>query len=381
MSRGELVTDVAGAEQLAPEWDALAVAAGLPMSTPAWMLAWWRRCAPPNAELRVIAVRDGGELVGVVPFWVGEDAVYRLLGAELSPATSPVALAGRVWETAGVAARVLVGSEPSPAAVLLAPTPLESFWVSALREQWPGRARPVSLLSRLEQAASIYLDDGSVDGYLAKASTNMRRSVRRRQRMFENEGGSYRMCSPETMETDIDTFVRLHTSYWEGSNASYLVALGDRLVPLLRDVGRDLGAGDRFRMWMLEVDGVPISADLAFATGASVVTMNGGWDVQYKRMSPPRLSLIRLLEQCYEQGERRVELGWGRLDYKRAYTAACEPIAWTALFPISRKMPPALANFVPAVVERRVRQTAKRALPATSIERVRELERRIRQGR
>ena len=39
-----------------------------PVLTPLWLLAWWRQFGEPDGRaLRVVAVEDGGELVGLVP--------------------------------------------------------------------------------------------------------------------------------------------------------------------------------------------------------------------------------------------------------------------------------------------------------------------------
>src|SRR5438270_11055308 len=79
----ELIDGVDALAELAPEWDALAVAASKPVAAPAWTLAWLRHVAPRPLEPRVLAVRDRGELVGVVPLYVsrarGGLVEYRLM--------------------------------------------------------------------------------------------------------------------------------------------------------------------------------------------------------------------------------------------------------------------------------------------------------------
>jgi len=59
----DLIDDVSAAHSLVPAWDALAVAQALPLCAPGWMLAWWQHLAPAGSELRIVALRDGAQLI------------------------------------------------------------------------------------------------------------------------------------------------------------------------------------------------------------------------------------------------------------------------------------------------------------------------------
>ena len=63
MLDAKFIVELKALEQLSAEWDALAVASGLPFMAPGWALPWWRHIAPKKALLRVIEIRDGTELV------------------------------------------------------------------------------------------------------------------------------------------------------------------------------------------------------------------------------------------------------------------------------------------------------------------------------
>lgn len=378
MSDAELITDAARLEELRPEWDALAVAASQPTATPAWMLAWWRHCAPPGARLRVVAVRDRGELIGLAPFWIGPGerfggARLRLLAADFSADVAPLAATDRAWEVATAVGATLAAAEPRPSAVELAPTPLASPWSAALRERWPGPARPIAHRAHVEAAAVVALPGSSFDAWLASRSSRSRSNIRRYRRLFEGDGGTMRLATPETVADDLATFARLHAGRWAGLGDSRLVALGDRLVPLLAEIADGLGAGDRFRLWMLELDGEPICADLWVSAGEQVAGINIGWDERFKRYSAPRLAFLRAIEDACERGERRLDLGWGRLDYKRAYATGEVPVVWDVLLPVDRGLPLALAGEAPAIAGRRLRQSARRMLPAEAAQRLRGL--------
>src|SRR5579862_9704511 len=66
-----ILTDITELEGLAPAWRRLLARAAHtePVLTPLWLLTWWRQFGDADGRsLRVVAVEDGGELVGLVPF-------------------------------------------------------------------------------------------------------------------------------------------------------------------------------------------------------------------------------------------------------------------------------------------------------------------------
>ena len=66
----EVVTTTAGLEGLAPEWTALwqRAPAATPFQSPEWLLPWWRHFG--NDAPRVLCVRAGGRLVGLLPLYL-----------------------------------------------------------------------------------------------------------------------------------------------------------------------------------------------------------------------------------------------------------------------------------------------------------------------
>ena len=371
----ELVCDVGRAEALAPEWDALAVGCGAPTSCPAWMLAWWRHLAPSSAALRVISVRRDGELIGVLPFYVdlasrSTERVYRLLADDFSPRVMPVGRPDCIWETAQAAAELLGRPELRPDRIELGPTPADTPWPIALRERWPEAIRPFAYRAELLMAPTIWLKHRSFDDWLAERGARFRANLRRYRRLFEEAGGTYRFATSSTIAADIECFAALHARRWDGRD-SRLVATGDGLAPLLRDVAASLLAEHRLRLLMLEVDGKPICADLWLAAGGEVSGINAGWDERYKRLSPPQLALAHTLEDACARGEHRLNLGWGTLEYKHKYTSGAFAISWEVLLPPGPQLARTMPRALPGIASRRLAATLKRALPEAHVSRLR----------
>lgn len=124
MLSSEVITELSELDPLEPEWDELAVANRLPLMSPACVMAWWRHLSPPSAEPRIVAVRDGDQLVGLAPFYVylrrwGGGLGLRLPGIELAGRLAPLAVPGRERAVAQALGRALTGSNPRPDLVTL----------------------------------------------------------------------------------------------------------------------------------------------------------------------------------------------------------------------------------------------------------------------
>jgi CelD/BcsL family acetyltransferase involved in cellulose biosynthesis len=381
VAEAELIVDLAELERLAPAWDALSLASSEPSSGPAWMLAWWRHASSPGGVLRVVAVRERDELIGILPLGIGTGARrLELLASadDFSASLTPLAAPGRVAEVAAAAAALLAGLEPRAPELALGPIPASSPWPTALRERWPGRIRPVRVRRDAQPAPIVMLRDGSLEAWLEARSYRFRKNARRALRRFEEAGGRARWSTAETLEADLAVFARLHAARWEGIGASRLVALGaERLVAFLRDLAGALLPSERFRMLMLELDGETICADLWIAGGGDVVGVNTGWDERFKHLSPPTVATLRAIEDCFARGERRIHLGFGRLDYKRAWANAGEVVVWERLLLPGAALPGALLRAAPGVADRRLRAAVKRVATPAQAQRLRALRDRL----
>jgi CelD/BcsL family acetyltransferase involved in cellulose biosynthesis len=285
----------------------------------------------------------------------------------------------RAWEAAEVVAEALAAAPRPPGRLDLSPLSSLSPWPRAMQESWPGRWRPALHEVRREEAATVALSD-TFDDYLARRSSGLRRNVRSRLRSLAAEGGSMRLSTAATVQGDIATFIRLHESRWSGRGDSRLVQLGPRLPQLLETIAEQLIDSARFRLWMVEVEGKPICANLALTAGGEIVTINAGWDEEYKKLAPAQIVTIRLVEDAYERGETRIDMGWGSLDYKRAFCDGTDPIRWYSLIPPGSRWALERTVAVGPAMRHRTRQAAGRHLDPARIARLRKLAAKVRPG-
>ena len=260
MRETETIVDLAEAECLAPEWDALAVAASKPFAAPAWVLAWWRHVAPSGISPRLVTVRDSGRLVGVAPLYAPPRTrgvvEYRLMTCDFGASMEPLALPGREWDIAAEFARALASARPRPDMLAFGPMSIASPWPSAMSAGWEGPMSALVRCLRISSAHLIVLDDGSYDAWFASLGSKLRRELRRCERLFEEAAGTTRWSTAETLRADAEAFSRLHCGRWEGRGWSRLADMGARLPDWLEELGRGLIAQGRFRMCLLENRGI-----------------------------------------------------------------------------------------------------------------------------
>jgi CelD/BcsL family acetyltransferase involved in cellulose biosynthesis len=377
VSEHELITELAGAEEIAPEWERLAVAASKPVAAAAWVLAWWRHVAPSDLQARVVVSRDRGELIGVAPFHLASNkrrvAEYRLMGADFGVCMKPLALPGREWELAGAIAAELNGTSPRAASVGFGPMPIASPWVAAVGESWQGPVRSLARRTRIEPAPLIQLIEPGYEQWFATLSSKLRRDLRRCERLFEEAGGTSRWADATTLRADSESFARLHGSRWEGRGWSRLADLGPRLPDWLEELGKALIGEGRFGLCVLELAGEPVCVDLSISAGEEVAGLNVGWDQGYARLAPAKLAVLRVIADAYAKDVRRVGLGNGGLANKVRLANGDDPVAWTTVIPPSPMAPLAYGRLLPVLLRNHARELAGRALPEPWVERLKAL--------
>jgi CelD/BcsL family acetyltransferase involved in cellulose biosynthesis len=380
--RGEAIDDLKGLAVISPAWDDLAAANGHPQMTPAWTRGWLRHLAPAGTEPRVVVVREGERVVGVAPLYLDETSSridYRIANIEMSAGLSPLAIPGREQEVAAAIAGVLSEkAAPRPDLLAFEGVPVDSPWPQAMRAAWPGRSRPALRRYTTHPSPSIGMTEDGFEAWFANRSSHFRQHLRRARRKFEKAGGSSRRSEPETLAVDVRTFVRLHTARWESKpGTSNLVAFGDRLAPMLEEVGRELGP-DRFRLRVLEVDGEAAAANIFLAAGGHALYLNCGWDERFAKLNPVMLALLDAVEESFARGDENIDLGLGGESYKLRFADGDDPVAWTVLMVPGRRLPITAARMAPTLARAALRDSAKRHLSGETLERLRAARKRLR---
>ncbi|HEX5145495.1 MAG TPA: GNAT family N-acetyltransferase [Conexibacter sp.] len=365
------------ADELEPwldAWDALAVAAGRPFCTPAWMLAWWREGRSGDARLRVVLAFDdaaGGELVGVGPFFAQVAyglAEYRLLGAGFTHRIGPLARAGREREVAAALAAGLAAATPAPASVVFEGIDAADPWPELFAGGWPSRRRP-RLRTDVEMDSPAIALDGDYEAWMARRERKFRKEARRVARRLEEEGVSRRLA---TDDAAVEALLRLHYSRWDERGGSNV---GDEAQRVIGSALRTFGDGDRMAIALLEGPDGPVAADLVLRAGDAVGFWGGGFDAAWAKHAPGTQTMLLALEAAAAGGARSADLGGGAHDYKWRLSDENRPLAWRTLFPSGPRYPLIRLRLAPKHLRFAARRLARR-LPEEQQARLRRVLRR-----
>jgi CelD/BcsL family acetyltransferase involved in cellulose biosynthesis len=332
----ELITDEGGLGDLYAAWDDLAVLSSAPMAAPAWTLSWLRHLSPRGRLLRIIAVREGDGLVGIVPLFAKEDRgtiAYTTLGERMLWRVTPLSQPGRAWEVAEAAWKVLLEADPAPDIVRFRSSSLGDWYAPwhLAAAGLPWRERPVISHGDLNPCP-FTATEGDFDAWFAGRSSNFRGEMRRARRKLEQAGGTIRTSSPETIEADLHTYVRLHLARWEDRGSGF-EQYGQALPRMLVDVARELPA-ERLVLHMVELDGEPAGAQLFTQAGEVLSFHNSGWNPEHAKLKPGLVGMLHTVEQAFGGSVGRLDYGPGDYSYKLRFATGMEPVVRsTFLFP------------------------------------------------
>lgn len=330
-SLGELVA-------LGDRWSALLATSGSnhPFLSPQWLLAWWQVFGPHDGRrLRVVAVEDGGDLVGLAPLLRRRHA-YRglvpfrrieMMGSGereedevCSDYVGVIADPARLDEVTGAVAGVLAGGElGSWDELVIRAADGESETCAALR----GALERVGLEVETHHdpdrdAPYIELPD-SWDDYLADLSSSRRAFVRRSERAVEKWAGDRMSVHVATTRDQLgrgrDALIELHRQRWQDSghvgvfNSRLFRAFHDRVMPALADAGA-------LELLWVEVDGEPFAALYNIVWDNKVYFYQSGRRVDVPRKLRPGIAVHALaIQRAIEAGRREYDFLGGMGDY------------------------------------------------------------------
>ena len=357
-------------EQVSEEWDRLAVAAARPYCAPAWMLAWWRHVAPPDAELCTVVARAEGELVAIAPFFGDRRrglSRWRLLGSGTSSRREPLSRPGLEAEVATAFGRAIAEAKSPPDLIVLEDTPADSPWPRLLAGAWPGQPA-WSRVDWTTPAPTLGLRGRTYDAWFGSKSSSFRKQMRRVGRQLEERGGSCRLSTAGDLAADLRAFATLHHARWQSRGGS--LALDPRVEAMLLDVASSLPPS-RFRLWSTEVAGETISSHLFLAAGGEVSYWLGGFDEAWAAQQPAMQTILAAIADALERGEARLDLGPGRAAYKDRFADGEDLLQTVTLVPRRARYRRVRATLVPdhlraAVTSRlpeRWKHTLRRLLP------------------
>jgi CelD/BcsL family acetyltransferase involved in cellulose biosynthesis len=308
--------ELAGAEG----WNVLAGSAGSPFLTVEWLTAWWR--AFGSGRFTCLALRDGRGALRAGA------CCRRLAGGRLAAAAN--AHTGD-WD--------VVAADPQARRALwqaLAGLGAGAVHLPGIRSRasldeadQELRASGYSTV-RAAGIRSPYLElPASWEELLASVSRNHRSQLRRQRRGLEREGRLVfrtTVGGDEELERDLAAFFRVESSGWK-SGAGTAILSDPRTERLYSDFAKAAAAAGWLRLHLLELDGVPVAADLSCAFAGGVFLIKTGFDERYRRLSPGLVLRGEALRSAVQEGARFYDFLGGPDGYKLRWTTELRPRA------------------------------------------------------
>jgi CelD/BcsL family acetyltransferase involved in cellulose biosynthesis len=284
-------------------WTRLAPARRNVFSTWEFATTWWRHFGR-DRPLQLHAVQSGGEIVAVWPLYSWRTRplhVLRLVGAREADELGPIHGEVDARELADATAAVL---PRAGAQVLL----VEHIAGDA---RWSGR-----LHGRVfrREGNPVLRHDGGWDAYLAGRSRNFRSTLGRAERKLAGAGAVFRSTSAASLERDLDALFRLHAARW-GSDTAFL-----RLAPFQRDFARAAHEQGWLRLWIVEVDGVPIAAWHGYRFAGVESYYQSGRDPAWERFRLGTVVVAHSIREAMQDGIREYRFLRGDEPYKYRFT-------------------------------------------------------------
>lgn len=315
----EELTSIGELERLRPEWSALA--GRCPWTTvfqlPEWQLPWWRHLG--GGELRAIALRLGGRLVGFAPLFVHgfpwQPRELSLLATGVSDyedfllepeiAASGVNVIFERLTSAGAAWRTCAIQEVRSISPLLEPV----LPASLTHQLTPGSSCPVLQLP------------AAMDELLARLSGRFRRKLRMVRHRLERAGDfRYVLADADTAPDLMSALFRLHQQRWTARNEPGVLA-DPRLGAFHADVAAGMLAAGMLRLYALQLNGQTAAVFYGFAYAGRMYSYLTGIDPSAGYYSPGTNLLHHVITEAVTEGVGEFDMLRGEEAYKYLWGA------------------------------------------------------------
>ena len=349
----QVITTDEGFQALEREWDELhARARGTVFQSFRWLSSWWQIYRRPNLRLVIAAVRDQGELIGILPAFIevtgfGVTSLQRMrfLGTfEVYGEYGPLIDPERVWEVTQVLARFCAEELESGRCDLLTFFRFPSTSVSMgilLQELGTG---PYHLQHEPDAIARVSMRlPGEWESYLKSLSPAEQDILKRRSRSLEKSGVELEVIT-EPSDSDFSDFVRLHTAAWTDRGISGYFG-SERFEKFQRTATREFMQRKQARLYFFKKEGVRFAAVHAFFMHDTCCFYLSGLDRTHElvRYSPGKVLLSFVIRDAIQEKCEIFDFQGGVEEYKfrlgGKQTSFAKTVVWKKGLPSMKVVP------------------------------------------
>ena len=277
--------------------------------TPWWQEAWYQHFGD-GADLRIVSVRAGDQVIGIAPLMLSAGTISFLGDTDLFDYHEFVAVEEHeegfydtLWEYI----------------MRLEWDTLELRSVqedSSILKRLPALAAKEGLALQVtdEDMAPITSLPASWDEYVGGLAKKSRHELRRKLRRLESADNyrQYVLSDPESIPEHMPDFFRLLRASSEDKNEF----LTPEREAFFVDIGAQLASRGQFKLYFLEVGGVRVASCICFDYAGSYLLYNSGYDPEFSQLSVGLLNKALCIRDAIQEGRSCFEFLRGTERYK-----------------------------------------------------------------
>lgn len=319
----EVYHDVSGFETLAGEWNALLRQSffNTIFLTWEWQTTWWEYLG--QGDLSLVAVRDGGQLVGIAPLYVETlpDGVRDLefVGCtEVSDYLDCIVMPGHEEVVFSAVMDVLDAQAAQWDRVSLCNIPSASPTHQALSEL--AEARGYRATIEVEDVCPVISLPATWEDYLSMLDKKQRHEVRRKIRRLgrETDYRWYIVGQDHDLAAEMDDFIALH----QKSAADKEDFMDAQMQAFFHGLAQILHPQGWLQLAFIVVNGQKAATMLNFDYDDTIFVYNSGYDPdRHAWLSPGIVLLTYCIQQAIALGRKRFDFLQGDEAYKYRFGA------------------------------------------------------------
>lgn len=308
-----------------------------------WQTTWWAHLGRERGSLYILAGRDGGRLVAIIPLYLSEDGgqVLQVVGCiEVSDYLDLIMEAGREEEVYAAFLAWLAGPDaPAWDSVDLCNQPRLSLSHTRLPELAEAAGYAVEVFQEdvcpiitLPQPAE---NTNAWDAYLDTLDKKERHEIRRKLRRVEREAPDAvvrfidgKDATPDELRAAVDAFIALHRN----SRSDKHAFMTPEMQAYFRAIAETLAGEGWLQLSFLEVGGQAVASYFCFEYRDDILVYNSGYDPGgVPQLSPGWVLLARVIEHATLLGRRHFDFLQGNEDYKHRFGGVDAPVYRTII--------------------------------------------------
>lgn len=298
-------------DTLYSEWERLLpdTAANTIFISPWWQKLWWEHFGQ-DANLHILSVRRGDELIGIAPLMLTDGVISFLGDTDLFDYHDFLVKKGNEAEFYFLLCEHLIELD------------WHTIELKSLRESSEALVHLKALADQKGFQTEIVEEDVSPfsaltqtwDEYLAGMRKKDRHELRRKLRRLDAADGAhqYSCDDPEAVAASMPDFFRLMRASSHDKDGF----LTDERELFFKDMAVGLAEKGIFKLFFLEVNETRVATCIVFDYAGEYLLYNSGYDPEYSSLSVGLLNKALCLKEAVEEGKSKFDFLRGTERYK-----------------------------------------------------------------